>query len=117
MQTPDAIAALPKDQRGYPIPFFVYRPEDGAEPDLRIADVRTKRLCHRKQLCWVCGRKLGETIAYLSPFPCLRSPFLRRKAAHAKRTEDPRPGGVQRGSGRTDTGVEDAAPATPAKGA
>ena len=65
MQTPDAIADLPKDQRGYPIPFFVYRPEDGAEPDLRIADVRTQRLCHLKRLCWVCGRKLGETLAFI----------------------------------------------------
>ena len=89
MQTPEAIAALPKDQRGYPIPFFVYRPEDGAEPDLRIADVRTKRLCHRKRLCWVCGRKLGETIAFIGGPKSVQQHVFADYALHLLRANVP----------------------------
>lgn len=52
---PPQIAALERDERGYPIPFFVARPE-GRPPDLRFSDVTKPLACHRTGVCWVCGR-------------------------------------------------------------
>ena len=51
------IAALPVDERGYPVPFFVSW-VDG-KPDFRIADSAKLRACVLKNLCWVCGQVLG----------------------------------------------------------
>jgi len=58
---PPAIAALPVDERGYPVPWFVAW-VDG-KPDHRIVDVAkpTKALHH--QLCMVCGGKLSPKLA------------------------------------------------------
>jgi hypothetical protein len=51
------MAALPVDERGYPIPFFVAW-IDG-KPDFRIADADKFQRCVREKLCWVCGQPLG----------------------------------------------------------
>lgn len=56
---PPAVALLPRDRRGYPVPWFVYA-EPGVEPDLRIADGRKRLIAHRDGLCWVCGSRLGR---------------------------------------------------------
>lgn len=53
----ERIAALPVDERGYPVPFFVSW-IDG-KPEFRAADGRKFRLCLEQQLCWVCGQPLG----------------------------------------------------------
>lgn len=53
---PPAIQALPRDHRGFPIPWFVAHLEDGAR-DFRIMGPRQMQLAVRKDLCWVCGRR------------------------------------------------------------
>jgi hypothetical protein len=53
------IAALPVDERGYPIPFFVSTLPDGSR-DFRMADPNRRHECIRSKLCWVCGQPLGR---------------------------------------------------------
>jgi hypothetical protein len=57
------IAALPVDDRGYPVPFFVSW-IDG-KPEFRVADSSKFIACVLDQLCWVCGQKLGTFKTFL----------------------------------------------------
>lgn len=66
---PPRIAALPRDVRGYPIPWFVHVGEDGT-PDFRvIGRDRHGRgkvgVAHAEQRCWVCGQPRGRNLAFL----------------------------------------------------
>lgn len=65
---PIRIARLPKDERGYPIPWFVAWFLDGqevgrgtphAKADFRILASGKRELAVKKRLCWVCGEPLG----------------------------------------------------------
>lgn len=56
---PDAMAALPRDYRGYPIPAFVYFDKDGKE-DFRIIKTGWREECHNKRRCWLCGGHMGK---------------------------------------------------------
>jgi hypothetical protein len=55
---PPRIAALPVDERGYPIPCFVGH--NKGVLDFRVANTDHIVACVRKNLCWVCGQKLFE---------------------------------------------------------
>lgn len=54
---PPRIAKLPRNGRGYPVPFFVAW-INGA-PDFRVVRPETVRSCDEFKLCWICGEKLG----------------------------------------------------------
>jgi hypothetical protein len=65
---PIRIARLPRDNRGYPVPWFVAWFKDGKEvarsepdalPDFRILASGKRELAVKKRLCWVCGEPLG----------------------------------------------------------
>jgi hypothetical protein len=65
---PIRIARLPKDERGYPVPWFVawfYEGDEisrhwpGAKPDFRILASGARELAVKKRLCWICGEPLG----------------------------------------------------------
>lgn len=67
------IAALPVDERGYPVPFFVawvnekneqVEPGTG-KPEFRCMDAKKLTLCVRQKLCWVCGQPLGANKAFV----------------------------------------------------
>ena len=60
---PKRILALPRDQRGYPVPWFVIWLKDGlpvkrgeGEPDFRILAPNAREIAVRRQACWVCGQ-------------------------------------------------------------
>lgn len=55
---PARIAGLPRDVRGYPIPWFTFVATD-CTPDFRAADVDKVEKAVQRELCWVCGQKLG----------------------------------------------------------
>lgn len=57
------IAKLPRDERGYPVPFFVAWPD--GKPEFRMMDHRKLVLCIKEELCWCCGEKLGSNKAFL----------------------------------------------------
>lgn len=56
------IAALPVDERGYPVPFFVAWPN--GKPDFRMADPDKIVACVKCKLCWTCGQPLGAHLAF-----------------------------------------------------
>lgn len=54
---PQTMRTLPRDARGYPIPFIVMRDKTGT-PMFTINDARRTADCRAKHLCAVCGKKL-----------------------------------------------------------
>lgn len=61
---PRAVAALPRDRHGYPIPWFVAELDDGSR-DFRVADADKNQDAKRLRLCWVCGGHLGGYLAFV----------------------------------------------------
>ncbi len=55
---PPRIASLPRDRRGYPIPWFTAIGADG-EPDFTAAFQPRWGEAVRKGRCWICGQQLG----------------------------------------------------------
>lgn len=68
VDTPKFIKRLPRDPRGFPVPFFV-RQVPGEAPDLRIADTSKKLDCIRYRRCWICGKPLKKMLALVGG-PC-----------------------------------------------
>jgi hypothetical protein len=52
------MTALPLDERGYPIPFFVAFV--GGKPEFRVADAEKRYRCVKQKLCWMCGNPLNH---------------------------------------------------------
>lgn len=61
---PARIARLPRDARGFPIPWFVHREADGT-PDFRVVRRGGFADAIRGSRCWVCGEALGRTMAFV----------------------------------------------------
>lgn len=64
---PEALAHLKIDERGYPIPFFVSRPN--GKPDFRLLDATKYDLCITKKLCAICGKKVHPGSYYFISGP------------------------------------------------
>ncbi|HBO2935215.1 TPA: hypothetical protein L4R50_000211 [Pseudomonas aeruginosa] len=64
IQTPPRIAALPKDERGYPI-FFTALIEPDGKPNYRVQDTRKCNRALSEGLCGMCGQKLGKMMAFV----------------------------------------------------
>jgi hypothetical protein len=62
-EMPPRIAALPRDDRGYPVPWFVHW-NDG-KPDFRIAGRDKREIAVTEKRCWVCGEQLGRWMAFV----------------------------------------------------
>jgi hypothetical protein len=60
---PPRIAALRRDARGFPVPWFV--PWIQGEPEFRAVDPATIDRAHRKHLCWICGGHLASSKAFV----------------------------------------------------
>lgn len=57
------IAVLPRDERGYPVPWFVAW-KDG-KPIFQAMDRSKWRRAVKLKLCWVCGQSLSKTFAFV----------------------------------------------------
>lgn len=60
---PVAMQFLPRDHRGYVVPFFVAW-IDG-KPDFRVTEPLKLRRCVHEGLCWLCGGPLARYVAYV----------------------------------------------------
>lgn len=72
VQLPDGMPLrmqwLPKDERGYPVPWFIaWTGEDGTptmagmgKPDFRVADMRKLEKAIKQWRCWSCGEPMGK---------------------------------------------------------
>jgi hypothetical protein len=52
---PPHMASLPLDHRGFPVPFFVAWQH--GKPLFPVMDPAKMQQAHRRDLCWVCGKK------------------------------------------------------------
>lgn len=64
IETPDRIAAMKKDVRGYPIPFSVKYGADGA-PDFRVIDPEKWEDAVIAKRCGISGGFLGSHLAFV----------------------------------------------------
>jgi hypothetical protein len=69
---PKRIARLPKDARGYPVPWFVAWMHDGVpckagtgEPDFRVIAPRKLSIAYHQRRCWACGDFIGVHKIYV----------------------------------------------------
>lgn len=53
---PALMKALPMDERGYPIPYFV--PIVNGKPEFRYQDSEKRDICLKRKVCSICGKKL-----------------------------------------------------------
>jgi hypothetical protein len=60
---PARMADLPRDSRGYPVPWFVAF-IDGV-PDFRVIEPEKIADAIRFEKCWVCGRQRGRNSAFV----------------------------------------------------
>lgn len=60
---PARFLSLPIDARGFPVPWFVAF-IDGV-PDFRVVRSGGLAMAHNKKLCWLCGQKLGQYMAFV----------------------------------------------------
>jgi hypothetical protein len=65
---PGRMGYLPRDSRGYIIPWFVQW-RNGL-PLFPVMDARKWRLAVAKELCWVCGEQLGRFKAFVAGPMC-----------------------------------------------
>lgn len=63
VEVPERIAKLPRDRRGYPVPWFVAW-IDG-QPDFRVIDPDRMARCVKERRCWLCGEPLGAYRAFV----------------------------------------------------
>jgi hypothetical protein len=80
LRLPARIAALPTDERGYPVPRFVHK-IDG-KPDFRVIAPGWLARAHNKKLCWVCGDKLGRHLAFVIGPMCAINRVSSEPASH-----------------------------------
>ena len=69
---PPRMRGLPRDHRGFVVPYFVawlddqqreVEPPNGT-PDFRVLSSVRFRRCKRERLCWLCGQKLGRYLVF-----------------------------------------------------
>jgi hypothetical protein len=77
---PARIKRLPLDPRGYPVPWFVHW-QDGA-PDFRIIGAGKMRDAIEQDLCWICGGKLLNVLAFTVGPMCVINMISGEPPAH-----------------------------------
>lgn len=78
---PPAVARLPRNRQGYPIPWFVATLPDGSR-DFRVADGERHADALRFGLCWVCGGRRGAFAAFVIGPMCAVNRISAEPPAH-----------------------------------
>lgn len=61
VEIPRRMRTLPRDPRGYPVPYVVLLDKRGA-PQFTINDVRRSMKCEREGLCSICGKRFERDL-------------------------------------------------------
>ena len=77
---PDRIARLPRDPRGFPVPKFVHWFDNG--PDFRILSPEHLAACVKRDLCWICGDRLGAYKCFVIGPMCAISKISAEPPSH-----------------------------------
>lgn len=64
---PPFMAHLARDERGYPIPYFVAIVN--GKPDFRLLDAAKQKICAEHRKCAICGEKLIKGVYYFISGP------------------------------------------------
>ena len=87
---PVRMLALPRDHRGFVVPYFVawldenqheVQPPYG-KPDFRILSPSRRARCIRDKLCWLCGHKLGRNLVFAIGPMCAATRTTMEPAGH-----------------------------------
>ena len=81
---PERMKKLPVE-RGYPVPWFV-QDFDGVW-DFRVVDSRKIGPAIRDKLCWICGERLGVTLAFCIGPMCAVNRAISEPPAHRECAE------------------------------
>lgn len=65
---PVRMRSLPRDARGYPVPWFVVW--INGIPEFRAASQEKWEAAITRRLCWICGRKLLRDVAFVAGPMC-----------------------------------------------
>ncbi len=82
---PKAVYDLPRDKRGYPIPFFQFVPPDYPETgrvDFRVTDQDRRMECLQGKLCGICGQTLGKIMYFIGGPASVQSRFFTDPPMH-----------------------------------
>jgi hypothetical protein len=60
---PTRFLRLPISENGFPVPKFVAWPD--GKPDFRAVDAHWLARAMKEKLCWLCGEKLGQHMAFV----------------------------------------------------
>ena len=75
IKTPERVARLPKDDRGYPI-FYAVSVDAEGKPNFRVIDPQKWELGIRDRLCGVCGQRLGKRLAFVGGPKSIKSRYF-----------------------------------------
>jgi hypothetical protein len=81
MEVPRRIAALPRNDAGYPIPWFVDY-VDG-KPDFRLMNGKHLVAAVKHKLCWICGETMGSYKAFVIGPMCAVNRVSAEPPSHA----------------------------------
>lgn len=77
---PERFKALPIDERGFPVPWFVAT-VDG-KPDFRVIRPGGIAIAHTRKTCWLCGAKLGQYKAFVIGCMCVVNRTISEPPSH-----------------------------------
>jgi hypothetical protein len=83
--TPSALLRLPRDARGYPVPWFVkwY----GSRPDFRVVGEGKFSRAVAGQRCWICGERLGRYLCFVVGPMCVINRVTSEPPSHRECAE------------------------------
>lgn len=64
VRIPERMAALPRDARGFPVPYVVLRDADGT-PHFVVNDSELMLRCATMRLCGICGSALEQVVWFI----------------------------------------------------
>lgn len=81
---PERIQKLPV-QMGYPVPWFVA--EIDGKYDFRVVDPRKMPIAVHSRVCWICGQKLGNSLAFTIGPMCAINRVISEPPSHRECAE------------------------------
>jgi hypothetical protein len=78
---PQRMINLPRDLRGFPIPWFIHIDAAGV-PDFRVIGKDKLVDAVRKRLCWCCGQSLGKHMAFVIGPMCAVNRVISEPPSH-----------------------------------
>lgn len=77
---PDRMKLLKRDERGFPVPWFVHWQDD--KPDFRVISPGKLGMAYRNGRCWLCGGQMGMHRIYVIGPMCVINRVTSEPASH-----------------------------------